>query len=79
MSGLITGHFIEGLLQFNADFAIFLLPVGELGDKHVQLLLHLGALTFSGSGLNLGELQVQDQISVQAERDAMMCKVGKHK
>merc|ERR1712168_233762 len=60
---LVSGHFVEGLLEFDADFSIFVLPVGEIGDEKIQLLLQLGSLTLRGGSLDLGELQVHRQIS----------------
>merc|ERR1719295_2072678 len=60
---LIAGHLVEGLLELDADLAVSVLPLVELSDKQVQLLLELGGLTLSGGGLDLGELQVHRQIS----------------
>merc|ERR1719283_680489 len=60
---LVSCHFVEGLLEFDADFSVFVLPVGEIGDEKVQLLLQLGSLTLGGGSLNLGELEVHRQIS----------------
>merc|ERR1712168_979225 len=60
---LVSGHFVEGLLEFDADFSVFVLPVGEIGDEKIQLLLQLGSLTLRGGSLDLGELEVHRQIS----------------
>merc|ERR1719312_80232 len=60
---LVSGHFVKGLLEFDADFSVFILPVGEIGDEKIQLLLQLGSLTLSRRGLDLGELEVHRQIS----------------
>merc|ERR1719283_725169 len=60
---LVSCHFVEGLLEFDADFSVFVLPVGEIGDEKIQLLLQLGSLTLGGGSLNLGELEVHRQIS----------------
>ena len=63
ISGLVSGHFVEGLFELDADFAVSVLPVGEVGGEEVELLLQLGRFTLGSSSLDLGELQIQDQIS----------------
>merc|ERR1719219_3156670 len=60
---LVSGHFVEGLFQFDADFSVFVLPVGEIGDEKFQLLLQLGSFALGGGSLDLGELEVHRQIS----------------
>merc|ERR1712142_1340661 len=60
---LITGHFIEGLLKLDADFAVFLLPLVELSDEEFQLLRELGSLALSRRRLDFRELEIQYQIS----------------
>ena len=62
---LVSCHFVKGLLEFDADFSVFVLPVGEIGDEKNQLLLQLGSLTLGGGSLDLGELEVHRQISAE--------------
>ena len=69
MVRLIAGHLVEGLLELDADLAISFLPLVELSDEQVQLLLELGGLTLSGGSLDLSELQVHRQISAQRNRE----------
>merc|ERR1712025_1529330 len=62
-SYLVSGHFVEGLLQLDADFLVLLLPLVELLHQGVQLLLQLGGFALGGGRLDLGEFQIQRQIS----------------
>ena len=64
---LISGHLVEGLFELDADLAISVLPVVEVGDEEIQLLLELGGFTLGGGGLDFRELQVHRQISAMED------------
>ena len=65
---LVSGHLVEGLFEFDADFLVLFLPVVEFLDQGVQLLLQLSSFTLSSGCLDLSKLQVQRQISAKEER-----------
>merc|ERR1719259_923138 len=60
---LVSGHLVEGLFEFDADFLVLFLPFVEFLDQGVQLLLQLSSFTLSSGCLDLSKLQVQRQIS----------------
>ena len=53
---LISGHLIEGLLEFSADFLVLVFPVLQFISHVIQLLLHLGGLALRMSRLDLCHL-----------------------